>query len=141
MLTIPRHKNRDTVIAIGYGAVLMFWFSSENANVWLVSLLGTGLAVILIRLLILRWLGGKSLAMRQWMPGAVLLGLSVGFSAVWCAIGLMIFKNAWHAHAYPDFPTSVITEMAQRSFAWTLAGGLIGGSLALFKIAVRPATP
>lgn len=120
---------------IAYGAVLLVWFSTENANVPVVSILGTGLSLMLMRLLVLRFFGGREFSMRQWIPGAVLFGLTAGFSAVWCVTGLMIFKNAWHAHAYPDFPVVIVTGMAQRWLAWTVAGGLMGGAAALFRIA------
>lgn len=133
---LPTHHNKDTLTALGYGAVLLVWLSTENASVWVVSLLGTGLALMLLRLAVLRWLGGKTIS--HWFPAVVLFGASIGFLAVWCAVGLMVFKNAWHAHAYLDFPTHLIQEMPRRVLAWTVAGACLGGAARLFKFVVTP---
>lgn len=136
-MTLPPLQNRDPLLLIGYGFGLMIWFSSENASLPVVSGLGAGLSFLLVRLLVLRQWGGKIFSWRQWLPAAVLLGLLVGFGAVWSTAGLMVFKNAWHAHAYPDFPAALVNGIIQRWLSWTLAGGLMGASAALFRLGVR----
>ncbi|KAB2905056.1 MAG: hypothetical protein F9K27_06075 [Anaerolineae bacterium] len=134
-MTIPTHKSRDTTAMIGYGAVLMLWLSVENTNLVVVSVLGAGLSAMLLRLMVLRLYGGKTFSL--WAPGMFFFGLLVGFGAVWCTVGLMVFKNAWHAHAYPDFPATIVTGITQRWLSWSLAGGLLGGAAALFRLAGR----
>ncbi len=136
-MTLPILQNRDTLLMISYGFVLMVWFSSENTSLAVVSGLGAGLSFLLVRLLGLRKWGGKTFLLRQWIPAAILLGLLVGFGAVWSTAGLMVFKNAWHAHASPDFPAALVTGIIQRWWSWALAGGLVGASAALFRLAVR----
>ena len=133
--TIPHHQRKHTLMAIGYGVVLLMWLTPEDATVLIVSILGTGLAALLVLLLLLHWWGGRTLTLYQWLVGLLLVGAVIGFGAVWCTVALMIFKNAWHAHAYPDFSAILITEMVKRLLPWTLAGSLLGGSVGLIRLA------
>lgn len=133
-LTIPHHQNKHTVMAILYGGVLMVWLTPEDATLVIVSLLGAGIALVLTSLLVLRFLGGRQLTPQQWIPGLVIFGMAVGFGAVWGTVGLMIFKNAWHSHAAPDFSGTVIVGIMGRLIPWTLAGGFVGGALALWRL-------
>jgi hypothetical protein len=132
---IPQLKDRHRLYGIGYAALLLFWLSAENQSVWLVSLLGVGLSLILIWLGGLYWFGGRSFSPNQWIPGLIVAGAVVGCGAVLCAVGLMVFKNGWHAHAFPDFPGTVVAGMGRRLIPWTLAGALIGGAVALLRVA------
>lgn len=129
--TIPTYHRQYTLRAIAYGAVLLIWLSLEDATVWVVSLLGAGLALMSIGLMIMRWFGGRQLTLHQWAVGLVLVGMIIGFGAIWGTVTLMIFKNAWHAHAAPDFPSEVVVGIVERWRAWTFAGGLMGGAMAL----------
>jgi hypothetical protein len=126
-------RSRDTRIVFLYGALLLFWFSTESNSVLVVSILGAGLTILLARLMLLRWTGGRTLTPSQWIPGMIILGMMVGFAAVWLTAGMMIFKNAWHAHAYPDFPTEQVLGLTDRWLAWTAAGGFMGAGLALLN--------
>jgi hypothetical protein len=119
--------------AIGYGALLMVWLSVEDGTVFVVSVLGAGLSLVIVWLALMRWFGGRELTPRQWIPGFVLLGALAGFGAVWMTVFLMVFKNAWHAHAALDFPGEVVVAIVQRLIPWTVAGALLGGAAALVR--------
>ncbi|MFP4322963.1 MAG: hypothetical protein ACLFTK_10970 [Anaerolineales bacterium] len=133
LLTIPQQRRAHTLLALGYGAVVLVWLTPEDRTVWPVVILGSGLGALLGGLAVLRWGGGTILRPAQWIPGLVLGGALVGVLAVWSTISLMIFKNAWHSHAYPDFPTSLIVDMAARTLPWSVAGACLGGALALLR--------
>lgn len=141
MLRIPEHHRRHTLMAIGYGALLLAWLTPEDATLIIVSVLGAGLSLMVSRLAGLRWLGGKTLTPRQWIPGLVVWGAFVGFGAVWATVLLMVFKNAWHSHAAPDFAGTVVAGIMRRSIPWTAAGALLGGAVALVRIALHRDEP
>ena len=124
-------------MAIGYGALLLAWLTPEDNTIFVVSLLGAGLSLMIVLLVVLRWFGGRTLAPRQWIPGLVLLGALLGFGAVWMTVFLMVFKNGWHGHAAPDFPGVVVVGIINRAIPWTVAGALLGGAAALVRGARR----
>jgi hypothetical protein len=135
MIHLPKHRRQHTLYALGYGAILFMWLSTENTTLLIVSGLGVGLSGLLVWLATLRWLGGRVFSAQQWLPGVILMGAIIGSGAVWMTIGLMVFKNGWHSHAYPDFPPEVITGMVHRLLPWTLAGGILGGAGGLLHLA------
>jgi hypothetical protein len=135
MIRLPGHRRQDTLYALGYGAILLVWLSTENTTTLIVSLLGIGLSALLGWLAMLRWLGGRAFSRRQWLLGMILVGGMIGFGAVWMTIGLMIFKNGWHSHAYPDFAPELITDMLHRLLPWTIAGAMLGGAMGLLHLA------
>jgi hypothetical protein len=49
----------------------------------------------------------------------------------------MLFKDARHAHLYPDYPPPILGAMLARLPAWSLAGGLATVGLAILFAAVR----
>lgn len=136
-ITLPQRGNQHTIAAALFGAILLGWLSVEDSTVIAVSILGTGLSCLLVILAVLRWWGGRKITLQQWLPGMILMGGLVGFGAVWCTMSLMIFKNAWHSHAYPDFSSTLIVGISQRLIPWTIAGSLWGGATALFKFSLH----
>ena len=138
-LIVTQHRRKYTLMAIGYGAIILAWLTPEDSTVLIVSILGAGLSLMILLLAVMRWFGGRSLAPRQWIPGMVIFGALVGFGAVWTTIFLMIFKNAWHSHAALDFPGEVVVAMVDRAIPWTLAGALLGGATAFLRAGrIRP---
>jgi hypothetical protein len=128
--TIPVWHRRHRLWAIAYGALLFFWMSSEQNTLWVVSAFGAGLAVLGLAGLAMRYGAGQ--VFRNRLGLGLVFGAGSGFCAVWVTLGLMIFKNAWHSHALPDFPAPVVLGLADRLWAWTLAGALWGLGLALW---------
>lgn len=112
----------------------MIWLSTESAHVGLTALLGCGLALMIVILGVLRWLGGRDLnLMRGW---SVLFGIITGGLTPLTTFFLMLFKNVQHSHIVPDFSNEVMWEVLTRTPAWALAGGLVGGALLLLGLAV-----
>lgn len=138
--TVPKFQNKHRLMAIAYGALVLAWLTPEDNTVIIVSVLGWGLSCLLVMLAVVRWLGGRTFSPSQAAAGMVIAGIAVGFGAVWCTMGLMIFKNAWHSHAYPDFATTVVVGIGRRLLAWTTAGGLLGGAAAWLRLGFKAAS-
>lgn len=137
-LTIPYQNTWHRFGAIGYGAILLLWLSTEENAVWLTVLLGTGLALVIEGLFITHRLGKKTLGWRIWLPGILLLGAITGLASVFGTILLMVFKNVQHSHAAPDFSRAVVEGIFQLAPAWMLSGALLGGAVALAILAFSP---
>src|SRR5258707_14775989 len=120
MITIPRYPKLLSLITLLYGIFVFFWFAPED-SVWLVSLLGWGMSILAALHGVFRF-SGRTLPDRVWMPIAVLSGGMVGAGAVACTILLMLMKISLHSHIYPDYPFALISGIAERLPAWSLAG-------------------
>lgn len=116
----------------------MIWLSTESTHMGLTVLLGLGLALMIVGLGVLHWLGGRNLnLMRGW---SVLFGIITGALTPITTFFLMLFKNVQHSHIVPDFSNEVLWEILTRTPAWALAGGLIGAALLLIGFAIpKPA--
>lgn len=137
MLTIPIADRRTRLLTMAYGLILFLWLTPEDNRVWPVALLGAGLAGVLLVRWVLNTLGGKAVAARWIVPGALLLGILAGAGACVATVGLMFFKNALHAHVFVDFPAPLMLAMLERAPVWAAAGGLVGLGAALAWLALR----
>jgi len=124
MLTIPPYPKYLSLVTLLFGISLFFWMSTED-SVWLVSLFGLGLSVLLAAHGVFR-LKGKTFRMRVWIPLAVGLGALVGAGTAVGTVLLMVIKTAWHNHVFPDYPFPLIAGIVERLPAWTVAGALVG---------------
>jgi hypothetical protein len=79
---------------------------------------------------------GQFVPVRALGPGAVALGAAVGLGASIATAALMFFKDARHAHLYPDYPAEQMGAVLQRAPGWALAGALFGLALSLAWLAV-----
>lgn len=134
-LTLPAFGDQHRYLAIFYGVVLLVWLTTESAHVLLTSLLGLGLALIIVIFSAFYRLGGRSYTARFWIPAYIVGGGLTGLLTTFTTFMLMLFKNVQHSHLYPDFPTSVMYGIVSRGPIWGLAGLLIGAALALARIA------
>lgn len=134
---LPRPGPRSRMLAVGYGIILFFWLSIEDTALWPVIVLGTGAAVLISVLLILDKMGGRWLPAHRVPPGLSLAGAISGLGAGLAVAVLMFFKNARHAHVFPDYPTAMMLAVLERSPIWAVAGGLIGLSLGLGWLGLR----
>ncbi len=137
MLRLPVRGGRARWVAIGYGIVLFLWLEPEDDAVWPAALLGAGLSALLVVFWVLGRFGGKTVSRRTVVSGALALGAVGGFGAAIMTTVLMFFKNARHAHLYPDYPPEQMGAMLQRGPVWALAGALFGLGLALAWLALR----
>ncbi|MCC7452344.1 MAG: hypothetical protein IT324_33390 [Anaerolineae bacterium] len=124
MLIIPPRPRQLALLTVLYGVILFIWMSAED-SVWLVSLFGLGLSLLIAAHSLFR-LAGRDFPARIWTPGAVMGGALVGMGANLATMLLMVIKTAWHAHMYPDYPFPLIAGIATRLPAWGLAGALVG---------------
>ncbi|MBN1963838.1 MAG: hypothetical protein JW910_04290 [Anaerolineae bacterium] len=140
MLTLPRRGPRLTLLAIGYGTLIMGWLSLEDQGIVTVTLLALGAASLSVIVVMLNRLGGRSFTRG---PSALLLaggtGVAGALTAPIAAL-LMLLKTATHAHVWPDYPLTVIVAMLARTPAWGAAGLLAGVGLALLWRTLRRET-
>ncbi|MBI5671658.1 MAG: hypothetical protein HZC41_27000 [Chloroflexi bacterium] len=134
-MTLPRLGRRARWAGLLYGLALLLWLSLEDNHVWPVAALGAGLAALLVLLNLLRRLGGRAIPTPYAVAGVVTLGALVGLGAAVATAGLMLFKNALHAHVFLDYPPGLLLAVLSRAPVWTLAGGLVGLGLLLLWMA------
>jgi hypothetical protein len=106
---------------LAYACFLLIWLSLEDRQVGIAIALGIGGTILAI------W----HYACQAWLPWLrpylpLLLGLSAGAGCALWAAALMFFKNALHAHLYPDYPPVIILETIGRAPIYMLAGALCG---------------
>ncbi len=130
---IPQQTLTHKLMAIGYGGGLMIWLATESTHIGLTVVLGLGLALMIVGLGILHWLGGREINLLRGWP--VLFGILIGALTPITTFFLMLFKNVQHSHLVPDFSNEVIWEILARTPAWTLAGGLMGVAVVLISLA------
>jgi hypothetical protein len=122
---------------MSYGLVLFLWFTPEDNQVWPVTLLGWGMAGLIIFMTLVNKLGGRQIPMRYAAPVGTVLGVLIGLGSSIATAGLMFFKNALHAHLFFDYPTPMMLAILERAPYWGLAGGLAGLGAALAWLALR----
>lgn len=145
MHTVPpinkRNQRRLRWLLIIYGVVVFFWLGPEDNHIWPVTLLGVFGAVLMVPQWMLGRVGGQQLSRRDVLLLLSLGGALMGISANLFTVGLMVLKNARHAHIFPDYPGGLLLAMLERAPVWAAAGGLIGLGLGLVLIAQHNGTP
>lgn len=135
MITIPHLPRRAVLIGLCYGGIILSWLSLEDNSVLPAVLIGISLSLLIA----LRWLfvrlGGKLIALNTALFGGIALGALIGAGAALATAALMLFKNGFHAHVFPDYPGGMIVEILLKTPAWTLAGGLCGLGVVLLMLA------
>lgn len=109
-----------------YGIGLLIWFGIEDQNTWSVTLFGVLLAVLVVVGWLLRQNNDGFTHPTFKLLWLVLSGGIIGAGSSLATVLLMFFKNAWHAHLFPDYPTSLMFATLERLPIWTVAGALIG---------------
>ena len=123
--------------AIACAVAIFVWSTPEEDRPIFPALLGAWLAVSLLW----RWVSnrhaGRTLHGTRLLIAAALFGAASGAFASLCAVLLMLFKDARHAHLYPDYPPPILGAMLARLPAWSLAGALAAVGLAILLSAIR----
>jgi len=123
---IPRRSLTLRWLVILVGILVVIWTGLEDDRVEVVAVLG----VALTGLILAHWLTGA-------VAGRVLSGHQValawaGFGGLTGGLGafasvlLMAFKDARHAHPFPDSPVGLLAAMLGRAPWWALVGVLVG---------------
>ena len=133
----PARGPRLTLLLSG-GAAL-YWLALEDAALWPPLSLGAAFAGLLTLQLALRCLRGPRPGPVRVLGLALAGGLLAGTCAGLFAIGLMLFKNAWHNHSLPDFPAAQLLTILQRTPQMAFGGALSGLGLGMAAVALRRA--
>lgn len=136
MITLPQRSRSVRWLVILYGFLIFFWSAFEDNHIWPVSLLGTGLSALLIGLWIVNKFGGQTLNQWQILLLGALGGGMIGIGASIATVLLMLFKNARHAHLFPDFPAGLMGAILTRTPVWAWAGALVGLGLGFVALAI-----
>ncbi len=107
----------------------------EDSTVWPVALLGAGVSVLAV----LWWLLHRDRPgpIREALLLALVTGGMTGTGASLATAALMFFKNARHAHLFPDFPVGQIGGILQLAPVWGAAGALFYFGLAMLWFAFK----
>jgi hypothetical protein len=108
-----------------WGIAVFIWLAPEDDSVLPALLLGLVISVIIVVWLFIRlntevWQRGWRLLLTAAVSGA-LAGAGTSISATL----LMLFKNARHAHLYPDYPPEILLDTLARLPLWSLAAVII----------------
>ncbi len=133
MLTLTPPSPRLRLALIGGGVLAFLWLGFEDHGMLSVTLLGTLLAVLSVLLAVRTYGPHTPLVPRVWLVGFVLVGALMGGGAVLLTVGLMFFKTAWHSHAFPDYPVSLMLVMLARLPLWMIGGACIGAGWGLWR--------
>jgi hypothetical protein len=135
--TIPRRTLWLRWNMIACAVAIFVWSTPEEDRLVFPALLGAWLAVSLLwRWLISRY-SGHTLQGIRLVSSAALFGAASGALSSVGAVLLMLFKDARHAHLYPDYPPPILGAMLARLPAWSLAGTLAAVGAALLLSALR----
>ena len=120
---------------IGLGAFILLWTGREDNEIATVAALGVLLGASIVAYGMLRRGMERVSATSQltWLAA----GAAGGCLANLMSCGLMLFKNARHAHAFPDYPLPLVLDALQRLPAWALAGALVGLGASLAWRAIK----
>jgi hypothetical protein len=100
MYHVPVRSRRLRWLALNYGALVMLWLSREDNDVVGVTALGCGLSLLLLTFAVISQFGGRHIPARVVVAGGMVLGLLAGLGTAVATTGLMLFKNALHAHLF-----------------------------------------
>lgn len=136
-MCLPKPGRWSRWLASGYGVALFIWLSVEDTATWPAALFGLGLSSLIAILITLDKIGGYRLAGRYVPVSGLLLGAVIGVGTSLAAAALMFFKNARHAHVFPDYPVGLMLGVLERAPLWAAAGGLAGLGLGLAWLALQ----
>jgi hypothetical protein len=131
---IPRLWRRWALI--GGGLAVFFWLRLEDHGVGTALLMG-----MLLSALTLAWaawprLAERTLSARQLVLSLAFTGAVGGLLTALFGALLMLLKNGFHGHLYPDYPIVLIEGTLTRAPAWALAGAFLGAGAALLLLAL-----
>ena len=116
------NKNRLRIFTIIVATLTLLWSGTEDTNMQTTVGLGLVWAVLVVI-----WMSHRvrsdAFATKFIVP--TLFGI-IGFLAPTIGVGLMFFKNARHAHPFPDYPLPLMVASLRAIPIWVLAGTLFG---------------
>lgn len=118
-----RHRRLALLLV---GAVALLWLAIEDPSPWPPLTLGAAFAGLLALHFVHRQVHGRPTSAGRFLLLCSGSGLVAGAYACLLAVGLMLFKNARHAHSIPDFPAGQVLATLQLAPQMALCGMLTG---------------
>lgn len=137
MLIIPRADRLTRRLLIIAGLVVLVWSGFEDNGVIGVAILGWLLAILGAIVLITSRFAGFAMTRSTLIKLSPLIGAIVGAMSTLVVVALMLFKDARHAHIFPDYPPQMMLDMLTRLPSWTISGALISLGVCLLWV-TRP---
>ena len=113
------------------GAAALVWLPLEDPSLWPPLSLGAAFASMLTLQVFVGRLYRRDLAAGRRLLLTAAGGTLAGACAAPIAVGLMLLKNAQHAHSIPDFPFALLLSTLQLAPQMALGGALAGTILGL----------
>ncbi len=130
------------VAAVLFGISLVIW-SQLEAKLWQAVFIGVFAAAIALGRLIVRFLAGRELSIRQLVAIFLAAGLFLGLGSTLFTLAAMILKTGLHAHG-PEFSQAELLWVTRQASIWSVAGmcgGLGAAMLFLYYRVPRSSTP
>ncbi len=127
--------------AIACAVVIFVWSTPEEDRLVFSAALGVWLALTLSVGWVVGRYAGVTLRGGRMLAAFAAFGVWSGAASNLCTVLLMVFKDARHAHLYPDYPPALLAAMLARLPAWALAGALAGTGAALLMAALGRRRP
>jgi MFS superfamily sulfate permease-like transporter len=138
-MTFPVYRRlRARLIGLVCGVAVFLWLRIEDQNVLFAVLCGISLAVASLGIYAWKLTSGRRYPAQTALIGGVLFGGLCGLASALVTAILMLLKNGFHAHLFPDFPFGMISDMLLRAPIWALAGALIGFGVMAAALAGQP---
>lgn len=134
---IPNWSNRWRWLVIVYGLLVFIWLGLEDSNVERASFLGIGSSFLITSYIFINRFGGHRFSTITLLLSFIGIGALIGSGAALATVCLMFFKNVYHAHIYPDFPTELLADILMRSPLWAFIGALIALGSFMIKVGIR----
>jgi hypothetical protein len=135
-LTIPARTLAMRWNAIACALTIFVWSTPEDDRVAPAVALGMWLALTVMSSWVAGRFAGRTLRGARLGAALAVFGSVTGAAVSISTVLLMVFKDARHAHMYPDFPPTLLGGILLRLPAWTVAGGFAGLGVALVLMAL-----
>jgi len=134
-MRVPTYSRQMRWLIIGYGILVFLWLGPEDNHVWPVVFISMGAAALILTQWLLRRFGGQDISETYILPMGMTIGGIIGLATAVITALLMLFKNARHAHVFPDFPPGLMGAVLERAPVWTIAGSIFGLGVGLLLLA------
>ncbi len=113
------------------GLAVFLWLRLEDHGVVVAVLMGLLVTTLALAAWLWPRIAGQPLPAKRLVISLGLTGALAGLFTALAAALLMLLKNGFHGHLYPDYAAPLIAETLARAPAWALAGALLGLGAAL----------
>lgn len=137
MFIIPHTDRLTRRLLIIAGIVVLVWSGYEDNSVIGVAILGWSLAILGVMVFVTSRFAGRAITRSTLIKLSPLIGAISGAMSTLVVVLLMLFKDARHAHIFPDYPPQMMLDMLTRLPHWTISGALMSLGVCLLWV-TRP---